>query len=141
MKLFLKILSAVLLLFNGTGAVYGGLKLIMHPDGSSLGLTLDWLKHSPFEDYLIPGIVLFICNGLFSILVLVSLLLRFRYYQWLIIVQGAILTGWINIQMYLIKTIYFLHVIMGCTGIALMILGILLLKTGDRELSGAEKKS
>jgi hypothetical protein len=48
-------------------------------------------------------------------------------------VQGAILCGWIIIQMLLIRTIYFLHFILGGTGLALIILGILLLKHVNRK--------
>jgi amino acid permease len=72
-KAFLKILTVLLLLFNGIGAIYGGGNLILHPDGSSIELSPDWLKHTPFRDYLIPGIILFIANGLLSVFVLVTL--------------------------------------------------------------------
>lgn len=128
MKLFLKILASALLLFNGIGALYGGWHLIMHPDGSSIQLSMDWLEHTPFKDYLIPGIVLFIANGLFSIVVLCTLILKFRHYAWYIMVQGAILTGWIVIQVLMVQTIYFLHIILGIVGLLLIIIGALLLK-------------
>jgi hypothetical protein len=45
---------------------------MLHPDGSSIEMSLDWLQHTPFQDYLIPGIILFIANGLFSIFVFIS---------------------------------------------------------------------
>jgi hypothetical protein len=70
MNAFLKIASVVLLLFNGIGAVYGGLHLLLHPDGSSIGLSTDWLKHSPFDSFFIPGLVLFLVNGVFNFFVL-----------------------------------------------------------------------
>lgn len=41
MRIFLKSAAVLLLLFNGTGALFGGWQLIAHPDGSSLQLTLD----------------------------------------------------------------------------------------------------
>lgn len=120
------ILAALLLLFNGIGALYGGWNLMMHPDGSSIQLTMDWLKHTPFRDYFIPGIILFIFNGLLSIFTFVALLLKLRHYSWLIMAQGAILIGWIIIQMLLIRTVYFLHYLLGGTGILLLLTGILL---------------
>lgn len=123
MKIFLKILTSLLLLFNGIGAIYGGGNLILYPDGSSIQLSLNWLKHSPFHDYFIPGIILFIANGLFSIFVLISLLFNRRNSSLLVIAQGAILVGWIIIQIILIQTTYFLHGILGGVGIALIILG------------------
>ena len=123
MKTFLKILTAVLLLFNGIGAIYGGGNLILHPDGSIIDLSPEWLKHTPFSDYLIPGIVLFIANGLSSMFVLATLLLNHRNYHRFVLAQGIILVGWIVIQILLIQTIYFLHGILGAVGLALIILG------------------
>jgi hypothetical protein len=40
-----------------------------------------------------------------------------------VLAQGAILTGWIIIQILLIQTIYPLHIIMGSVGIALIVIG------------------
>lgn len=128
MKLLLHILAYILLFFNGVGALFGGWNLMIHPDGSSLQLLLDWLKHTPFPDYLIPGIILFIANGLFSIFVFIAIVLKLRNYYWLVMVQGAILAGWIVIQMALIRTIDFLHVLFGSIGIALFIVGWMLLQ-------------
>ena len=121
-------LAYLLLFFNGAGALFGGWNLMIHPDGSSLQLSMDWLKHTPFPDYLIPGIMLFIANGLFSVFVFIAILLKLRNYYWLVMVQGAILAGWIVIQMALIRTIDFLHVLFGSIGIALFIVGWILLQ-------------
>ena len=132
MKTFLKIFTSLLLLFNGTGAVYGGVNLIMHPDGSSLRLSLDLLKYTPFKDYLIAGIILFIVNGLFSFFVLIKLLLNQKNYSWFVIAQGLILTGWIIIQVFLIQTVYFLHFILISIGIVLIVLGSILMKLQNK---------
>jgi hypothetical protein len=123
MKILLKILTSLFLLFNGIGAIYGGGNLMIYPDGSSISLSLDWLKYTPFEDYFIPGIILFIGNGLFSFLVFISLILNRENYPRLVIAQGLILTAWIVIQIFLIQTVYFLHIILGAVGLLLIISG------------------
>ena len=128
MKTLLKFIAAALLLFNGIGAIYGGGNLILHPDGSSIQLTMDWLEHTPFKDYLIPGIVLFIANGIFSFIALAAMLLKVNNYAWLVMAEGAILTGWIVIQMLMIQTVYFLHYVMGGVGLVLIVVGYALLK-------------
>ena len=128
MTTLLKILAAFLLIFNGIGALYGGWHLMNQPDGTSIELSSDWLKHTPFENYFIPGLVLFIANGIFSFMVLLAILLKNTYYPWLVMIQGAILTGWLIIQMLMIQTVYFLHFIMGSVGILLLVTGWLLLK-------------
>ncbi|MCC6463266.1 MAG: hypothetical protein IT260_22545 [Saprospiraceae bacterium] len=123
MKTFLKVTIAFLLLFNGSGALFGGWNLMAHPDGSSIQLSMDWLRHTPFPDYFIPGLVLFICNGLFSIVALLALLFAYRHTPWLVIAQGAILSGWIIIQMLFMQTVHFWHLALGFVGLALLLLG------------------
>ena len=128
MKIYLKYFTSFILLFNAAGAIYGGGNLIIHPDGSSIQLSMEWLKYTPFRDYFVPGIILFVANGLCSIIVFISLILNVSIYSWLVIVQGVILTFWIIIQIILIRTVYFLHIIMGSCGILMIVLGILLLR-------------
>lgn len=112
----LRILSILLLLFNGAGAIYGGWKLISDPDGESLGLSLDYLQHTPFADYLIPGLVLLIMNGLLSMVTAGLVLSRTKAYPLWIIFQGLVLTAWIIIQLIMIQFVYFLHLVMGGNG-------------------------
>ncbi len=119
----LKILASFLLLFNGIGAIYGGGNLILHPDGSSLGITTEWLQYSPFDNFLIPGIILFIVNGLFSLFVLMALIYNSRFLGYMILGEGALLCGWILIQMILLREVNFLHVTLGTVGILLLIIG------------------
>ncbi|TND10577.1 MAG: hypothetical protein FD123_219 [Bacteroidetes bacterium] len=122
----LRLLSVALLLFNGIGAIYGGWSLMQDPSGGKLGLSLAFLEESPFYNYLIPGIILFCANGILSIIFAAAVISRYRYYPEAIFIQGAILTGWIFIQVMMIEIVYYLHFILGGTGIVLMILGFLL---------------
>jgi len=122
----IKILATALLLFNGIGAIYGGLSLMLFPDGSNIKLSMDWLEHTPFQNYFIPGLVLFIANGVFSVFVLLALWFKHPYSSWLIMAQGAILSGWIIIQILLIQTVYYLHFVLGGVGLCLILLGFLL---------------
>jgi hypothetical protein len=46
-------------LFLGISATAGGGLLLLKPDGSLLGMDPGWLNHSPFNTYLIPGLILF----------------------------------------------------------------------------------
>ena len=126
MKKLLKIFTSLLLLLNGTGAIYAGYELLMAPDGSSMKMPLSMLKHSPFNDFFIPGLVLFITNGLFSYFVLIIMLLKYKNYTLAIIGQGVILTGWILIQMLLLRAIAVLHIIFISIGLLLIIYGLVL---------------
>jgi hypothetical protein len=64
-----------LLLFLGVSAIGGGLLLIISPSGKLLGgLPLSILEHSPFSDFLIPGIILFLVLGFFPCLISLALI-------------------------------------------------------------------
>lgn len=118
-----KFLAAILLLFNGFGALYGGWNLITFPDGSSMQLSPDLLKFSPFHDFLIPGIILLVVNGIFSFVVLIAVMLNMRTAWLLVIGQGALLSGWILIQVLLLRLVYPLHLVLAFAGLALMVTG------------------
>ena len=123
MKSFLSTIASVLLLFNGFGALYGGWNLITHPDGSTLGMSVDVLAHSPFHDFLIPGIVLFISNGISSIAAFIGFMNKPRKLVWLVWAQGIILLGWLIVQLVMIETLHPLQFILGAVGVALLWLG------------------
>jgi hypothetical protein len=62
------------LTFLGLSAIGGGAALIISPSGKLLGgLPLSILQHSPFTDFLIPEIILFVVLGLFPTLIIFAL--------------------------------------------------------------------
>jgi len=70
----------LLLLFLGISALGGGALLIISPSGKLLGgLPLTILDHSPFHDFLIPGIILFLVLGLSPCLLALALIKRPAY--------------------------------------------------------------
>jgi len=138
MKSLLRIVSISLLFFNGTGAVYGGLNLIMFPDGSQLHLSTALLLHTPFQNYFIPGLVLLLINGFCSFWVLTATVLIFRKYEVLIMSQGFLLSVWISVQVILIHHLNFLHIILGSVGLVLVFIGYKLYKI---ELNNARRKA
>lgn len=124
--IILRSAAVLLILFNGIGALFGGWNLMTHTDGSTLQLSTHWLEHTPFKNYFVPGLILFIANGLLSVFTLTALLFNIKKYELLIAGQGVILTGWILIQVILIRTFHLFHLILGTVGITLFISGYLL---------------
>ena len=122
----LRLIAILLLIFNATGALFGGWSLIQDPTGSDLKLPLTYLEHSPFKDFFIPGLILFIVNGVFSVITIFWTGLQRRQYPWLIIIQGGILTSWIIAQMIMIREINYLHFIYGGLGLSLLWIGFAL---------------
>jgi len=108
-----------LLFIVGLNALAAGYSFIIDPFGRGLGMTADYLRHSSFNDYLIPGIILFIANGVLSIITAIITLKQYRGYHIFIINQGSILTGWIIIQVILVRDFNWMHLICILIGSAL----------------------
>ena len=127
MKTFIKIIIILLLLFNGIGAIYGGLSLITDPTGSKLQMPQSYLEPTPFRDYLIPGIVLLCVNGFFSFFTLLTIVLKNKKADLFIIAQGVLLSGWIIVQIIMLQMFYApLHGTLLAVGILLTLCGLLL---------------
>lgn len=123
MRLSPKIVAFVLLLINSISAFFGGGNLIDQPDGSNLMLSTDLLRHSPFHDFLVPGIALFVSNGIFGIITLVAMFAGYKKYPVLIVAQGIILMGWLIIQVMMIREVLGLHLFTFAIGISLVFVG------------------
>jgi hypothetical protein len=64
----------ILLGFLALGAIIGGGTLTISPTGKLLRMPLYLLEKSPFNNYLIPGIILFSVLGLAPLLLIFALL-------------------------------------------------------------------
>ena len=123
MKKSIRIIALILLFFNGASAVFGGLVLIIDPSGKTLQLPFEFLDHTPFNDFLIPGIILFTVNGLFNFFTGILGILKKKTFAFLTLLCGACLAGWITIQLIMIKSFYApLHLPYLIIGLTLMIL-------------------
>lgn len=127
LKVF-RALGMLLLAFNGTGAMYGGGSLMIHPDGSGLRLDPALLAHTPFRNFIIPGLVLFVVNGLCSLVILLLSATHYRGYDRYTTLQGVLLLGWLLIQILMIRTLDIMHLVMGLTGLGLVVCGMAMKK-------------
>jgi hypothetical protein len=119
-----RIIAIGLLFFNGVSAIFGGGGLILDPTGTSMQMPIELLEFSPFDSFLIPGIILFSMNGLFNVYVGILGLRKSRLFPSLTIVCGFLLTSWLTIQIIMIKDFYPpAHLTYYLVGILLMFLG------------------
>ena len=109
MKPILRILAFFLLLFLGFGGLYGGLMLISDPSGAKFEWSLELLNGTPFNSFLLPGIVLLIVNGLLPIYVAVIVGLKKKYANTFILMQGVVVIIWLSVQL-LMNSNFFLPV-------------------------------
>jgi hypothetical protein len=129
----------VLQSFVGVGAVGGGLGLILEPSGSNLGTPLEMLENSPFDTYLIPGIVLFAVNGLGSLVGAAATFTRHKYAGEAAVALGLFLVVWIILQVYWISALHWLHVLYIGLGISEIVLGWFLRKAFLSEYRSAAR--
>jgi len=119
-------LAIILLLFSSAGAFYASYHLVGHPDGSSLKIPVEILKHTPFKNFLIPGILLFISVGVLSLLAIVMIIFQISVHAKYIIAAGLILTVWMLVYMALASEIYRTQYIVLAMGLGELMCGVAL---------------
>jgi len=127
-KRYLRFTSISLLLLTAMNATVAGVLFINDPSGHKMGMSVSYLMDSPFNSYLIPGIVLLIVNGLLNFIAAYFVFKQKPFAFLLVIIQGILLCGWIVIQVIMVRDISLLHIIMFTIGTILTISGLLLLK-------------
>lgn len=118
-------ISIFLLLFNGFSALYGGWGLFTNPNGEKMQFPLEWLQNSPFQNYLIPGLILFTVLGVGSLAAALVSIRRMPHYSRWIMVLGILTIGWILIQILMLQILHWLHYLYGGIGWALLLLGLI----------------
>lgn len=129
MKKLLKPLTVSLLFLTALNAIIAGSMFITDPSGKLMGMTTEYLQYSPFSTFLIPGIVLFVINGIFNIAAGVFTLRNHRSAARFVMLQGVLLCGWILVQILMVRDINALHIVMFSIGVVLIVLGWLIAKS------------
>jgi hypothetical protein len=128
-----------LLVFIGVGALISGPMLFLAPDGHLMKLSVDMLQGTPFTNFLIPGLVLFLFVGIFPILVSYGLL-RQPSWRWAEAINvckkyhwswtaawaaGVIMLIWIIVETSLLGYVSFLQPVITVWGVAIITLTLL----------------
>ncbi len=113
-------------LFVGFGALAGGFAAITDP-WKPLGITVDALKYSPFHNFFIPGLILFLVMGLGNIFCAFLFHFKTRYQGYVSGVFSGALVIWIIVQCIMLRAVASLHVIFFLIGFVQGILALSLL--------------
>lgn len=136
---FVAYLLIALQLLLGIGAVAGGSFMLINPSGELLGLGLELLDGSPFDDYLIPGLLLTLVLGVMPLLVACGLIWRFparvadrlnlyrdTHWSWSFsLYTGYALVIWIAAQVYFLQAVQGVHLLYWTIGFAIQIVTLL----------------
>ena len=99
------------------GAFISGAMLIIDPSGTTMGLAKDLLFNSPFQNYLIPGLLLFFVIGGSQALSAYALIKGKAYMKESLLFAGLSLLMWIVVQLFLLGYVFFLQAIILCVSI------------------------
>jgi hypothetical protein len=126
-EIFMKVvyrLTLLLHIFVGVGAMAGGTSGILEPQGP-MGISVDILKNSPFTNFFIPCLILFVVIGLGNILSAVVVYKKPWYYGYVSSVSGWALVIWIIVQCIMLNAIEPLHIIFFLIGLIQAILAVI----------------
>lgn len=110
-------------LFVGIGALPAGYGLITTPDGSSVGMSTEWLEGSLFPDFFIPGLFLLIVLGVINLLAAMPVFKRHKLSGIAGMVMGGILVLWIIIQVSIVGLTHWLQPLFFVVGLVQLTLG------------------
>jgi hypothetical protein len=113
-------------IFVGIGAMGGGLMAILNPQGPG-GMPTDALNNSPFQNYLIPGIILFTIIGLGNVLSSTTMVFKSKYQGYISSIFSWALVIWIIVQCIMLRMVAVLHIIFFILGLVQAFLSAILL--------------
>lgn len=113
----------VLLIAQAVGAIGGGIALVAGPQGEILHMPVSQLEGSPFDSFLIPGLVLLIVLGVLPLAAAIGFWRRRSWAWWAAGVVGCGLIIWIVVEMMVIDY-HWLQLAYGVMG-ALIVLACL----------------
>jgi hypothetical protein len=116
----------ILQAFVGIGAIGGGMMAILNPGGPG-GMPADALKNSPFNNYLIPGIILFAVIGLGNVFCAITILFKLKYQGYICSIFSWALVIWIIVQCIMLRLVASLHVIFLIIGLVEAFLSTMIL--------------
>lgn len=90
------------ILIQGLSGLFGGAALIVDPTGELLNMPVSMLEGSPFDTFLIPGLILFTILGIFPMIVVYGLRNR-TIWAWpgAFLVSLALIT-WISVEILMV---------------------------------------
>ena len=90
--------ALVLLFFLGASALPAAIIMILDPTGASMSLPSELLVRTPFQNFLIPGILLGFFNGILSLLFALWVIKRHPFQSWMVLFQGTVLAIWLTAE-------------------------------------------
>lgn len=112
-----KYILGILQLFVALGAIPSGIMMTIDATGKTVGLDVEILEPTPFQNYLIPGLFLLFFIGFLQLVGAIYSIKNSSFIIGYEIFIAAILILWIVAQIYFIGYIHILQLVMMGIGI------------------------
>ena len=109
-----------LLAFGALNAFAGGYYGMAGADG----VPRDWLTGSPFRDYRVPGLILFVVVGGAFLFAAMTVLARAEIGRTAALAAGAIVLGWLAVQLAIIGYVSWMQPVTAAVGFAILLLAL-----------------
>ena len=119
-------MAIIALGFLGISSIVGAVPMILDPDGTPWQMPQSLLDPCFLDSFLIPGIILFISNGVLSIASLIGVIRRDPGYGWWVMLQGVVLAGWLVVEIAMIRQVLGLDYLYGSLAAVMIASGIVL---------------
>ncbi len=125
---FLRHTLGVLLGITALNALAGGYYAL----SGAKGVPTEWLNGSPFEDYLIPGLVLFVLVGGAFLLAAIAVFVGLRIARLATFSAVLIVFIWLSVQVAIIGYVSWMQPTTAIVGIVILLLAVVLPRPGSR---------
>jgi hypothetical protein len=133
-KGILRYLLGALLAFGAVNAFGGG----YYGLAGAEGVPTAWLSGSPFSDYTLPSLILFVVVGGAFLVAAVAVLRRARAGRLYAMAAAAIVLGWIAAQVAIIGYVSWMQPVTTIGGVLILLLARALPKTPSEEFRPSE---
>lgn len=113
--------------FVALGALPAGMSMIIDPSGYGLDMSTQLLKDSPFRDFYIPGLILFIIHGLGNVAAFIWSFKSRREIGPTALGLGFLLLIWMVVQVYFLGLNHTLQLLFILIAIIELILAVILI--------------
>ncbi len=113
-------------IFVGLGAIVGGMACVISPL-APFGAPVSMLENSPFDDFLIPGIILLTVIGLGNVVSAILFRFRLKYQAYVSNVSSWALVIWIVVQCIMLQAVAAPHILYFAIGMVQGIIALIML--------------
>jgi hypothetical protein len=131
----IRYLLGALLAFAALNAFGGGYYAISGAEG----VPLEWLDGSPFKDYFIPGIILFVVVGGAFLIASIAVVAKLKFARLATFNAVAIVSVWLLVQVLVIGYVSWMQPTTAAVAMLILFLGMILFKQESKPVANLQK--